>query len=70
VGHDTLIGQTAVATDSIYPEAQATGGDAGHGQVMVHGELWQASSTTPIHKGDKVRVTSRKGLLLFVERLP
>ena len=62
-GTDSLIGQTAIATG--LPDSTQV-----MVQVMVHGELWQASSTTPLHEGDKVRVTARKGLLLFVERLP
>ncbi len=57
LGADTLIGQTAIASDAINP----------HGQIFVHGEFWQAESTTPIRQGDSVRVTARKGLLLFVE---
>ena len=59
-GTDSLIGQMAVAAGAIDPE----------GQIFVRGELWQAHSSAPVSKGDKVRVTSRKGLLLFVERLP
>jgi membrane-bound serine protease (ClpP class) len=59
LGVDTLIGQTAVASDPINPE----------GQIFIHGELWQAQSSTPIGKGESVRVTARKGLLLFVEPL-
>ena len=59
LGVDTMIGQTAVASDPINP----------HGQIFIHGELWQAESVTPISQGDSVRVTARKGLLLFVEPL-
>lgn len=57
LGIDTMIGQTAVASDAINP----------HGQIFIHGELWQAESTSPIKQGDSVRVIARKGLLLFVE---
>ena len=57
LGVDTMIGQTAVASDAINP----------HGQIFIHGELWQAESTSPIKQGDSVRVIARKGLLLFVE---
>lgn len=56
---DSLIGQTAVASDAI---------DLA-GQIFIHGELWQAQSKIPIRKGESVRVTARKGLLLFVEPL-
>lgn len=57
LGVDTMIGQTAVASDAINP----------HGQIFIHGELWQAESLIPVKQGDSVRVTARKGLLLFVE---
>lgn len=57
LGVGTMIGQTAVASDAINP----------HGQIFIHGELWQAESTSPIKQGDSVRVIARKGLLLFVE---
>lgn len=38
-----------------------------HGRVRVHSELWQAHSDTPLHPGQKVRVTGREGLTLRVE---
>jgi membrane-bound serine protease (ClpP class) len=59
LGADSLIGQTAVASDAI---------DLA-GQIFIHGELWQAQSKIPIRKGESVHVTARKGLLLFVEPL-
>ncbi len=65
LGSDALVGQLAIANDPIGP-----GTSPPNGQVMVHGELWQARSDTPIAPGDHVRVTSRNGLLLSVERLP
>ncbi|MBU0680630.1 MAG: nodulation protein NfeD [Proteobacteria bacterium] len=37
------------------------------GRIWIHGESWQAVSTTPIHKGQKVRVTGQHGLTLHVE---
>lgn len=37
------------------------------GRVRVHSELWQARSDTPLHAGQKVRVTGREGLTLRVE---
>ncbi len=39
------------------------------GHVLVHGELWKASTTRPVHKGQKLRVTKIDGLLLTVEPL-
>ncbi|HEY0634594.1 MAG TPA: nodulation protein NfeD [Gammaproteobacteria bacterium] len=38
-----------------------------NGMVRIHSELWQALSTTPLQRGQKVRVTSRDGLILRVE---
>lgn len=40
-----------------------------NGRVWVLGESWLASCSTPLKKGDRVRVLSREGLKLFVEPL-
>ncbi|MGB3224858.1 MAG: nodulation protein NfeD [Desulforhopalus sp.] len=40
----------------------------GEGKIWITGELWQAKSPDPIHKGEKVRIISRDGLELTVER--
>jgi membrane-bound serine protease (ClpP class) len=40
----------------------------GEGKIVILGELWQAKSSAPIHKGEKVKITSRDGLELTVER--
>lgn len=37
------------------------------GRVSVHSETWNAKSHTPLHKGQKVRVTTVDGLVLMVE---
>ncbi len=37
------------------------------GTVSVHSETWSATTSTPIQKGDTVRVTGIKGLVLEVE---
>jgi membrane-bound serine protease (ClpP class) len=34
--------------------------------VRVHGELWAADSDRPLHKGQRIRIKERKGLLLIV----
>lgn len=39
------------------------------GWATVHGEVWRIVSDIPLHRADKVRVVSRKGLLLHVEKL-
>lgn len=40
-----------------------------NGRVWILGESWQASSTTPLKKGEKVRILSQEGLKLTVEPL-
>lgn len=35
--------------------------------VQVLGEIWTASSTSPLQKGDKIKVVDVKGLVLYVE---
>jgi len=40
-----------------------------NGRVRILGESWQASSTTPMKKGEKVRILAREGLQLSVEPL-
>lgn len=39
------------------------------GTVVIHSETWQASTDTPLHKGQKVKVTDMQGLILRVEPL-
>jgi membrane-bound serine protease (ClpP class) len=51
-------------------EALAAISPAHPGQVRVHGEIWQATSDTPIDAGAVVRVTGVDGLTLIVETLP
>ena len=41
----------------------------GNGRVWILGESWQASSSTPLKKGEKVRILSQEGLKLAVEPL-
>ncbi|MCF8056705.1 MAG: nodulation protein NfeD [Desulfocapsa sp.] len=41
----------------------------GTGRVWILGESWQASSTTPMKKGEKVRILNQEGLNLTVEPL-
>lgn len=60
IGADALMGQIAVVTKPLDPV----------GQVMVHGELWEARSTTPAARDARVRVTAIEGLTLTVEPLP
>jgi len=39
----------------------------GEGRVRVHSEEWQARSTAPVKRGQKVKVTAIEGLMLTVE---
>ncbi len=38
-----------------------------HGQVLVHGEIWQAHSDEPVRKDQPLRVTAANGLTLSVK---
>jgi len=37
------------------------------GRVWVHGESWQAQSSAPVKKGQKIQVTAKEGLLLKIK---
>lgn len=39
------------------------------GRIRVHGEVWSASSSVPLRKGQRVRVIAMEGLILHVEPL-
>jgi membrane-bound serine protease (ClpP class) len=60
MGVDALIGLTAVAQQPLSPT----------GQVLVHGELWQAESPLPVAPGEQVRVKAVRNLTLLVDRIP
>jgi membrane-bound serine protease (ClpP class) len=60
MGVDALIGLTAVAQQPLAPS----------GQVLVHGELWQAESGTPVASGEPVQVRGVRNLTLLVDRIP
>jgi membrane-bound serine protease (ClpP class) len=47
-------------------EAEAVNGFTGQGQVMVHGEIWNATCAAPVAKGQKLRITGVDGLTLHV----
>jgi membrane-bound serine protease (ClpP class) len=59
-GPQALIGNIAIAQQPLTPR----------GQVLVHGELWQAESSRPAAPGDQLRVRSVDGLTLLVDRIP
>jgi len=58
-GVQALLGQIAVVVTPLAP----------NGQVLVHGELWQAHSSIPAPRDAQVRVLSADGLTLTVEPL-
>jgi membrane-bound serine protease (ClpP class) len=55
-GADALIGQHGVALDALSPD----------GQVLVHGEIWRAIATSPIAKGEVIKVNGAHQLVLKV----
>lgn len=59
-GPQALVGETGIAQQPLLPA----------GQILVHGELWQAESNVPVNPGDPVRVRAVRGLTLLVERIP
>jgi membrane-bound serine protease (ClpP class) len=60
MGVDALIGLTAVAQQPLLPA----------GQVLVHGELWQAESPVPVAPGESVRIRGVSNHTLLVDRIP
>ncbi|HEX5235994.1 MAG TPA: nodulation protein NfeD [Silvibacterium sp.] len=59
-GPQALLGSVGIAQQPLAPR----------GQILVHGELWQAESDAPVGPGDAVRVSAVRGLTLLVERVP
>ena len=55
-GKESMIGEIAMARTDVAP----------HGQVFLHGELWEAISEQPIRRGEEAEVTSVEGLTLKV----
>jgi membrane-bound serine protease (ClpP class) len=56
-GSEQLIGADGYALDD-FDE---------HGMVFVHSESWQATTHTPVHKDQRIKVTGLDGLTLHVE---
>ena len=59
-GVEGMVGAIALARTDVSP----------HGQVFVHGELWEAISESPIRKGEEAEVRSVDGLTLTVSPRP
>ena len=50
-------------------DAEAVEAFTGNGQVMVHGEIWNATAQGPVVKGQRLKVTGVDGLTLSVDPL-
>jgi membrane-bound serine protease (ClpP class) len=61
-GSEALVDRQAVARGKFAPDSNGF-----HGQVFVHGEIWQARSTLPVSDGQIVRIRAREGLTLKIE---
>ncbi|NJN79662.1 MAG: hypothetical protein HC797_03855 [Anaerolineales bacterium] len=55
---DALIGESGTAASAIYKE----------GSVQVNGEMWSARSDVKIPSGSQIRVVSREGFILVVDK--
>jgi membrane-bound serine protease (ClpP class) len=56
-GAEGLVGQRAEVLEDCRPD----------GRVKAMGEIWAASSETPVAKGERVRIVALEGLKLRVE---
>ena len=56
-GREEMIGLVGIVKTALTP----------HGQLAVHGELWEAVSEQPLQPGDKAEVTRLDGLRLHVK---
>ena len=64
-GVEELVRETGTVTTPLDGGA----GTSTRVMVRVHGELWQATSASPIQAGARVRVLRVEGLTLYVEPL-
>lgn len=58
-GNEGLLGEVGKAVDDFIK---------GTGQVSVHGEIWEATSSDKIKKGDEVTVLTVKNLKITVKK--
>ena len=56
-GREEMIGLVGIVKTALAP----------HGQLAVHGELWEAVSEQPLHPGDQAEVIRMEGLRLHVK---
>lgn len=58
-GREEMVGLVGIAKTALAP----------HGQLAVHGELWEATSDQPLQAGDEAEVVRMDGLRLYVKPL-
>ena len=58
-GREEMVGLVGIVQTALTP----------HGQLAVHGELWEAISDRPLQPGDKAEVVRVEGLRLHVKPL-
>ncbi len=58
-GREGMVGLVGIVKTALAP----------HGQLAVHGELWEAISEQPLQPGDEAEVTRVEGLCLYVKPL-
>ncbi len=58
-GREEMVGLVGIVQTALTP----------HGQLVVHGELWEAISDRPLQPGDKAEVIRVDGLRLYVKPL-
>ena len=58
-GREEMVGLVGIVKTALTP----------HGQLAVHGELWEAISDRPLQPGDKAEVVRVEGLRLYVKPL-
>ena len=58
-GNEGLINMCGDAFTDVYED----------GKVFVHGEYWNAKSSSPVNKGDKIRVVKVEGMQLTIEKV-
>lgn len=61
-GSEGMVGSTAVAREPFVED-----GGQYRGMVVAHGEWWQAACSHPVDEGERLEVTGREGLTLYVE---
>ncbi len=58
-GKEGLVGEKGIAQTDLEPE----------GQVLIHGELWKATSSEEVKKGDKIEVVTVNELEVLVKKI-